>query len=69
MDDATLQNRLRRIEQRQYLVIVLLVVPYLVGVGELVGYWITAVVGASLAVVAFGLVVVSRRRRRDAAGE
>jgi hypothetical protein len=69
MDDATLQNRLRRIEQRQSLVIALLVVPYLVGVGELVGYWITAVVVASLAAVAFGLVVISRRRRRDAAGE
>lgn len=69
MDESALQDRLDRIEQRQYLVLVLLVVPYLVGVAELVGYWVAGALYAASGLLLFALFVRSRRRGRSAAGQ
>lgn len=69
MDEAALQDRLRRIEHRQYLMLVLLVIPYLLGIAELIGVWIAGVLYAALGLVVFATVVVSRRRNRATAGE
>lgn len=63
MDDTALQERLRAIERRQYLVIALLVVPYLVGAAELFGYWSTTVIGVALVIVGLALLVVRRRQQ------
>jgi hypothetical protein len=65
MDESTLQGRLRRIERLQYLVLVLLLVPYLVGVGELLGYWIAGSLAVAVSLVVL-TVRISRRRRRGA---
>jgi membrane-bound ClpP family serine protease len=65
MDESTLQDRLDRIEQRQYLMLVLLVVPYLFLLAEFVGYWIAGVVGVGIVVVVLALVAVDRRRDRN----
>ena len=43
MDDSALQDRLTRIEQRQYLILVLLVVPYLLGIAQLLGFYVAGV--------------------------
>lgn len=65
MDESSLRDRLDRIERRQRLVVALLVVPYLVGIAELVGYWTAGVVYAALGVVGFALLAVSRRRDQN----
>jgi ABC-type multidrug transport system permease subunit len=64
MDESALQTRLDRIERRQRFVLALLVVPYVVGLGELVGYYVAAVAAAVVGVVALALFVASRRGRR-----
>jgi hypothetical protein len=64
MDDALLEDRLTRIERRQDLILLLLFVPYLVGLGELIGYAISGVLVVGLAVVVVGVVVSRRRSRR-----
>mgnify|MGYP006277340771 FL=1 len=67
MDEALLQARLSRIEQRQYFILFLLVIPYFIGLAELIGYATTGVLTTALAVVIFVAVTVSRRRKRNAA--
>ncbi|MEA5387522.1 hypothetical protein VB779_11040 [Haloarculaceae archaeon H-GB11] len=67
MDDAALQVRLARIERQQQVVILLLVIPYVLGVAKLLGFWPVGVALSALAILAFGAVAVSRRRRRDSA--
>ena len=61
MDESTLQDRLRRIERRQYLMLVLLIVPYLFGIAEFVGYWIAGVAGVVVGIVVLALLAVDRR--------
>lgn len=65
MDESALQDRLHRIEQRQYLMLVLLVVPYLFLLAEFVGYWIAGITGAGIALATFALIAVTRRRDRS----
>ncbi|MFB6096389.1 MAG: hypothetical protein ABEJ74_03260 [Haloferacaceae archaeon] len=62
MDESALQDRLDRIEQRQYLVVALLVVPYLVAIAKVLGVWIPGMLYALLALVGFAALVVHRRR-------
>jgi len=66
MDESLLETRLSRIEQRQYLIILLLVIPYFIGLAELIGYPTTGVLATALAVVVFVVIAVSRRRNRSA---
>lgn len=68
MDDPALQSRLGRIERLLSLVVVLVVIPYFVGLGELVGYWIAAALGVAVALFAL-TTVFYRRRTRTAAGQ
>jgi len=65
MDESALQDRLHRIEQRQYLMLFLLVVPYFFLIADFVGYWIAGVAGVGIGVVALALVAVDRRRNRN----
>jgi hypothetical protein len=65
MDESALQDRLHRIEQRQYLVIALLVVPYFFLVADVVGYWIAGVAGVGIGVVVLALLAFDRRRDRS----
>ncbi|MFD1513369.1 hypothetical protein [Halomarina rubra] len=67
MNDATLQDRLERIERRQNLVLVLLVVPYLLAAAEFVSYLTIGIAGTVALVVAYVGVAVSRRRQQNAA--
>jgi membrane protein YdbS with pleckstrin-like domain len=69
MDESALQARLDRIERRQYLILALLVVPYLYWFGTVVGFWVAGAVYIAVALVAVVAVFVSRRRRRNAAGQ
>jgi len=69
MDDPALQQRLRRIEQRQYLLIALLVVPYLYWLGDLVGFYVAAVLGVALGLFGFVAIAINRRRNRNTAGQ
>lgn len=64
MDESALQERLRRIEQRQTLVLVLLIVPYLFVIGEFVGYWALSVGVFVIGVVVLALVAFTRRQGR-----
>ncbi|SFR60521.1 hypothetical protein [Halogeometricum limi] len=66
--DESLQNRLRNIERRQNLLLVLLVVPYFFGLAELVGYWVAGVFAAACWTVVLVWVFVSRRRKRSGTG-
>jgi predicted PurR-regulated permease PerM len=66
MDESALQDRLHRIEQRQYLMLVLLILPYLVLVAEFVGYWIAGVAGVVVGIVVLALLAVTRRGDRRA---
>jgi hypothetical protein len=66
MDESALQDRLHRIEQRQYVVIALLIVPYCFLVADFVGYWIAGVVGVAIGIVALALVAIDRRSDRNA---
>lgn len=65
MDEAALQDRLHRIERQQYLILVLLIVPYLFLVAEFVGYWIAGVTVSGVGVVVFALIAFSRREARS----
>jgi hypothetical protein len=66
MDEAALQRRLRRVERLQYLVIALLAGPYLLGVAELIGRWVAAVLGTVAVVVALAVGIYrSRGRSRE----
>ena len=69
MDESALQARLDRIERRQRLVLVLLVVPYLVGIAELVGVWIAGVLYTAVGLLVLVTVVGRRRRRRNTTGQ
>lgn len=64
MDESALQERLRRIEQRQTLVLSLLIVPYLFVIGEFVGYWALSVGVFVIGVVVLALVAFTRRQGR-----
>jgi Flp pilus assembly protein TadB len=67
MDESAIQARLDRIERRQRLVLVLLVVPYLLGIAELVGVWVAGVLYLVVGLVVLAVVVVRRRRERNTA--
>jgi len=69
MDESAIQARLDRIERRQRLVLVLLVVPYLLGIAELVGVWIAGVLYTAVGLLVLATVVVRRRRRRNTTGQ
>ena len=64
MDESALQNRLSRIERRQRLTLVLLVVPYLIGIAYLIGVWVAGALYTVVGLLLFAAVVVSRRRDR-----
>jgi membrane protein required for beta-lactamase induction len=68
MDESNFQNQLYRIRQRQYLILVLLIIPYLLGIAELIGVWIASVLYTVFGLVVFATVVFYRRRSRNAAG-
>lgn len=65
MDDAALQEQLRRIEHRQYLILCLLGVPYLYIVAEYIGFALAGVVYVGVGVLGFGALVAYRRRNRN----
>lgn len=65
MDESLLQNRLSQIEQRQYLIILLLIVPYFIGLAKLIGYVVTGLLVASFGFLAFVFVAISRRSKRN----
>ena len=65
MDESALQDRLDRIERRQNLVLVLLVVPYLVVVADRIGYAVAGVLYTLLALITLAVVTASRRRNRE----
>jgi hypothetical protein len=65
--DESLHERLGTIERRQRLVVALLVVPYVVGIAELLGYWVAAALSAVAGLAALAAGVVSRRRERETA--
>lgn len=67
MDDSALHGRLTRIEHRQRLVLVLLVVPYLLGIAEVVGYYVAGTLYTVLGVLGVTWGIARRRRRRDGA--
>lgn len=62
MDDSALQHRLSSIERRLNLALVLLVIPYVLGVAELLGYWKVGVFATAIGVVALVLSIAYRRR-------
>ena len=63
MSESALQDQLNRIERRQYLILTLLVVPYLLGSGELIGLWVAMFLGTVFGFVGLLLLVFSRRRK------
>lgn len=69
MDDTALHERLRRIEHRQYLVLLLVGAPYLYIVADRVGFAVSGVLYVVGGVLVFGFVVASRRRNRDDKGQ
>lgn len=69
MDESGLQDRLDRIRRRQYLILVLLVVPYPVFAAEFLGFWKAGVLSTVVGLVVLATVVFYRRRNRDAAGQ
>jgi hypothetical protein len=69
MDESTLQDRLTRSQRREYLILTLLIALILLHVAEIVGPWMTGVLGAMVGTVVFGLVVISRLRSRNTAGQ
>lgn len=69
MDESALQDQLERIEQRQYLTLALLIIPYLLGIAELIGYWTAGVLGTAFGLVVLAMAVFHRRRSRGAAGQ
>lgn len=69
MDDAALQEQLRRIKHRQYLILLLLGVPYLYLVAEYMGFALAGVVYAVIGILSFGAFVVYRRRNRNVVGQ
>lgn len=64
MDDAALQKQVRRIKHRQYLILLLLVIPYLYIVAEYIGFALAGVVYAVVGVFIIGVIVAYRRRNR-----
>jgi hypothetical protein len=64
MDDAALQERLRRIERRQYLLVVLLGIPYLYAIADHVGFAVAGVLYAAIGIVTVGATIGYRRRKR-----
>ncbi len=68
MDEPALQERFRRIERLQYVVLALLVGLYGVGLGELLGYWIAGVVGIGIAICVLVIGIAIRRHRRTSVG-
>lgn len=64
MDDSALHRRLRRIEQRQYLLLLLIGIAYLVAGAELLGVWMTGLLGGAVGAAAFATVIYYRRQNR-----
>lgn len=69
MDEVTLQDQLYKIKQRQYLILTLLVIPYLLGIAELIGYAVAGVLYTVVGVIVFVVVTVHRRRTRNTTGQ
>lgn len=69
MDEVTLQDQLYKIKQRQYLILTLLVIPYLLGIAELIGYAVAGVLYTVVGGIAFVVVTVHRRRTRNTTGQ
>jgi hypothetical protein len=67
MDESTLQTRLDGAERRQYVILALLAVPYGYWTATQIGFWTAGAIYAALAVLGFAALVVSRRRKRNAA--
>lgn len=63
MEESELEDRLDRIARRQRLALVLLVVPYLLGIAELTGYWTAGVLYTALGLVVGGAAFYHRRSR------
>ena len=69
MDEPTLQERLRQIKHRQYLILILLIIPYLFVIADYIGYAVAGVLYTLLGIIGFGIIVVYQRRNRTAAGQ
>ena len=65
MDDLTLQKRLRRIKQLQYLILVSLGVPYLYLIADYIGFALAGALYAVIGALIFGVIAVYRRGYRD----
>ncbi|QLD88703.1 hypothetical protein HWV07_06490 [Natronomonas salina] len=72
MGEPALHRRLRRIEQRQYLVLLLIGIGYILALAELVGVWLTGLLGGAVGAASFGAGIYSRKqsrsRNRDSTG-
>ena len=64
-DETPLQAQLSRIERRHRLVLVLLVVPSVLGVAELLGYWEVGVAVTAVGFLALAVGIGYRRRQRS----
>ncbi|MHB9286797.1 hypothetical protein ACKVMT_07125 [Halobacteriales archaeon Cl-PHB] len=68
MDETALQANLSRIERRQRLMLILLVVPYVLLVAHLLGYWKVGVVVTAAGLAALAVGIGYRRRNRSGTG-
>ncbi|MFW5896367.1 MAG: hypothetical protein ACOCUA_03185 [archaeon] len=66
MDEPALHEQLRQIKHRQYLIVILLVIPYLVIIAEYIGYAIAGVLYTLIGVIGFSILTVYRRGTRTA---
>lgn len=65
MDDAALQESLRRIKYRQYLILGLLGIPYLYVFADRIGVARAGLLYVLAGALTFGVITVRRRRTRN----
>lgn len=68
MDEPGLQDQLNKIKQRQYLILILLIIPYLLGIAELIGHAVAGVLYTVVGVLVFVAVAIRRRRIQKTTG-
>lgn len=69
MDESALQDRLDRIRQRQYLILILLIVPSLFRIAEQIGVWVAGALFIASSFILLVIVVFYRRRNRNTVGQ
>lgn len=69
MAEVALQDQLSKIKQRQYLILILLIIPYLLGITELLGYAVAGVLYTIVGIIVFVVVAVHRRCTRNTTGQ